>query len=290
MILALTKGYLCPTLSFNGKVHSVFKRSVNIATDQKETPLVSLLDDTLPETPTAYQCNWGTQKNLMAMVNVGDAVFMRGGIIRFSSPSSLAINTLAATNWSQAPPLPQINRERVKDNILVAEKVLAKHISKNEIQPLSSVDEYIYHLGLITPKCINSFPETLVKNIGYGIGLTPSGDDFLIGVMAVLASIQKLNPAAGEAFQCLQKQIPQGIAKTTDISAHYLSLALSQHFSKPVQWLIYYLFTATEIPTIEATITTNLNIGSSSGADTVAGIVYCIKKLLLSKQVKTDWY
>ncbi|MGR5063922.1 DUF2877 domain-containing protein [Photobacterium sp. DNB22_13_2] len=290
MIFALTKGYLCPTQPFNGTVHSVFRRSVNIITDHTETPWVSLLDDSLPATPTAYQCDLGSQKDLTIQVNKGDKVFMRGGVIRFSSPSSLTINTSSATNWPQAPPLLNIDIKSVKNNILIAESVLTKHVSEKEIQPLCSVDEYIKHLGLITPSCIHSFPETLVENIGDGRGLTPSGDDFLIGVMAVLASIQRLNPAADLAYQRLQQLVPQGITKTTDISAHYLSLALSRHFSKPVQWLIYHLFTATDRRIIEATITANLNIGSSSGADTVAGIMYCIKKLLLSKQVKTDWY
>ncbi|MGF1703469.1 DUF2877 domain-containing protein [Photobacterium makurazakiensis] len=282
MILALTMGYLCPDQPFNGIVHSVFRRSVNITTDLKETPWVSLLDDTLPATPTAYQCNFRSQKDLTTIINVGDKVFMRGGVIRICSSSAQAINTLAATNWSQAPPLSLINKKRIKNNILIAEEILTKHVSEKEKQPLHSVCKYIQHLGLITPICIYSFPEQITENIGYGKGLTPSGDDFLLGVLAVLSGLSQIHLEAATAYQRFQLHVPQNISKTTDISAHYLSLALSRHFSKPVQWLVYYLFTATDRPTMEAAITTNLNIGSSSGADTIAGIVYCINELLLS--------
>ncbi|WP_166645409.1 DUF2877 domain-containing protein [Photobacterium lutimaris] len=213
---------------------------------------------------------------------MGDTVFMRGEIIRLKPPSRLAINTVVATNWQQAPPLPFINKKRVWHNILIAERIFAEYISEKEKQPFISISEYIQYLGLNTPRCIYSLPEQLVENIGRGKGLTPSGDDFLLGVLAVLSYVREAHPDAATTYQRFQIQVPRDISKTTDISAHYLTLALSQHFSKPVQWLVYYLFTATDRLTIETAITTNLLIGSSSGADTIAGIVYCINKLLLS--------
>ncbi|SFU04906.1 hypothetical protein SAMN04487956_1801, partial [Halomonas saccharevitans] len=55
MIIAQSCGYLCPRQSFDGQVHSVFERSVNIVTGLRATPWLSILDTSLPATPTAFQ-------------------------------------------------------------------------------------------------------------------------------------------------------------------------------------------------------------------------------------------
>ncbi|MEH6533235.1 MAG: DUF2877 domain-containing protein [Photobacterium frigidiphilum] len=281
MIIALTKGYLCPSMSFDGKVHSVFTRSVNIVTDLKQTPWVSLLDVSLPETPTAFQCSLALSIDLTSRLNMGDSVFMRGGVIRFPSCSSLIINTLAATDWGKAPSFPQIDKEKIKKNVLMAETLLTDYISLNNKNYISSTSEYLNSLHIVTPNSIQVCPEQLISNIGNGKGLTPSGDDFLIGVLAVLSALHNTIPEADDIYHRLKVSMPYIIDKTTDISAHYLTLALSQHFSHPVQWLVYHLFYATDTNEIQAAVTTNLSIGSSSGADTIAGILYCINELLL---------
>lgn len=278
-MLALTKGYLCPTMSFNGRVHSVFRRSVNVTTDLIGTPWVSLLDSTLPATPTAYQCHFESLGDLIAKVNVGDEVFMRGGIIRIKSSVMLAVNTLTATEWQQVPPVLLFDSEKVRNNLIITEKILSEHLSKKEKIEIGSVDEYIAYLGLTLPNCIYHSSKELVKNIGFGKGLTPSGDDFLIGVMAVLSSLIDINPKAGIIHQNMQSAIRLNMDKTNDISAHYLSLALSRHFSYPVQWLVYYLLTQKEVSVINTAVVTNLSIGASSGADTIAGILYFLNEL-----------
>lgn len=266
-------------MSFNGKVHSVFRRSMNVTTDLIDTPWVSLLDSTLPTTPTAYQCHFESLGDLIAKVNVGDEVFMRGGIIRIKSSAMLAVNTLTAAEWQQAPPMLLFDSKKVRNNFIVTEKILSEHLSKKEKIEISSVDDYIAYLGLTLPNDIYHFSEELVKNIGFGKGLTPSGDDFLIGIMAVLSSLININPKAEIIYQSMQSAIRLNIDKTNDISAHYLGLALSRHFSHPVQWLVYYLLTQKEVSVINKAVITNLRIGASSGADTITGILYCLNEL-----------
>ncbi|MBP2280698.1 hypothetical protein H4W00_001511 [Psychrobacter sp. PL19] len=266
-------------MSFNGKVHSVFRRSMNVTTDLVETPWVSLLDSTLPATPTAYQCYFESLGDLITRVKVGDEVFMRGGIIRIKSSIMLAVNTLTAREWQQAPPVSVLDWEKVKNNLIITEKILSEHLSKKEQVEISSVDNYIAYLGLTLPNCIEHSSKELVKNIGFGKGLTPSGDDFLIGAMAVLSSLMGINPKAKIIYQNMQSAIRLNMDKTNDISAHYLGLALSRHFSYPVQWLVYYLLTQEEVSVINTAVVTNLSIGASSGADTIAGMLYFLNEL-----------
>lgn len=207
---------------------------MNITTDLVEIPLVSLLDKALPETPTGYQCNFKSTGELTAKVKMGDKVFMRGGIIRLQSTSSLEVNTLTATEWLRAPSLLRFNSNRIKKNIFITEGLLNKYISIKEETVIYSVNEYIESLDFILPNSIYSSPEKLAKNIGCGKGLTPSGDDFLIGILAVLSSITEMHPKAMILYQSLRTAIQININKTNDISAHYLKLALSCHFSHPV--------------------------------------------------------
>lgn len=282
MMLSLTKGYLCPTTPFNGEVHSVFRRSMNIKTDLVDTPWVSLLDTRLPATPTAYQCDFESIGALTNKIKVGDSLFMRGGMIRLKSAVNLEINTLTARKWQQAPALLTINHYRIKNNVGMTEALLGKYISSKEKLTIHSAAEYIQHLGLILPNCIYTHSDKLAKNIGHGKGLTPSGDDFLIGVLAVLSSLTTVHPQAETLFNQIKTAIQLNINKTNEISAHYLTLALCHHFSHPVQWLIHDLFTATDASTLNHRVMANLNIGASSGADTLAGIVYCLNNVLLN--------
>ncbi|MDB1125449.1 DUF2877 domain-containing protein [Vibrio algarum] len=279
MVVALSKGYLCPSKSLNGKVHSVFSRSVNIITDCKETPWISLLDISLPATPTAFQYSLSASVDLRAHLYRNDPVFIRGGVIRFPSFLSLSINTLTATNWKRAPILKKFSHCNVINNLRTAEKELLNFVSKNKKTPINSIDEYLQLLHIKVPNCIHDNPELLITNIGKGEGLTPSGDDFLIGVLAVLSGLKQCIPETDIIFKRLQVASIL-LSTTTDISAHYLELALAQHFSEPVQWLVYRLFNVTKEADIQVCMSININIGASSGADTAAGIIYCINKLL----------
>lgn len=124
---------------------------MNITTDLVEIPFVSLLDKALPETPTGYQCNFKSTGELTAKVKMGDKVFMRGGIIRFQSTSSLEVNTLTATEWLRAPSLLRFNSNRIKKNIFITEGLLNKYISIKEETVIYSVNEYIESLDFILP-------------------------------------------------------------------------------------------------------------------------------------------
>jgi hypothetical protein len=71
MIVAHGRGYLCPSQSFDGQVHSVFARAVNITTSLRQVPWVSVLDSSLPATPTSFQCRLAALGNLTAKLRVG---------------------------------------------------------------------------------------------------------------------------------------------------------------------------------------------------------------------------
>ncbi|TBM28617.1 DUF2877 domain-containing protein [Hafnia paralvei] len=101
--------------------------------------------------------------------------------------------------------------------------------------------------------------------IGLGPGLTPSGDDMLVGMMAVLhatsytAQLPSLLPD--------EKQLT---ALTTSVSASYLYYARRGYFSTTLHTLLRRLACGSQ--GIERSLESMLHHGHTSGADTLLGM------------------
>lgn len=106
----------------------------------------------------------------------------------------------------------------------------------------------------------------LAHLIGLGIGLTPSGDDFLCGALAGLI----LTGASDLHFtKSLKKAIRDSLANTNDISRAFLLCALEGKFSTAVHSLV-------SIPDCTDISTAFREIGHSSGIDTLCGILFSL--------------
>ena len=105
--------------------------------------------------------------------------------------------------------------------------------------------------------------DTLCQLIGLGIGLTPSGDDFLCGFLAGL----RLSLSESDRFrQILEKKICSHLNRTNEISAAFLHCAVLGQFSAPIHLLI------NPDITVEQIYRAFSDIGHSSGVDTLCGI------------------
>lgn len=107
------------------------------------------------------------------------------------------------------------------------------------------------------------------KLLGLGIGLTPSGDDFLSGILAGLILCDQNQSAFARA---LKKEIAGHLKDTNDISRAFLSCALKGQFSQSIKML-------QENPGADpGTIQENFQkIGHSSGIDSLCGIFFCLE-------------
>lgn len=104
----------------------------------------------------------------------------------------------------------------------------------------------------------------LCKLIGLGHGLTPSGDDFICGI---LAGIVMMNASEHPFSETLKEQLPLHFEETNDISRAFLSCALLNQFSFPVMELPH-------AASPDCILTAFKKIGHSSGVDTLCGIYY----------------
>lgn len=118
---------------------------------------------------------------------------------------------------------------------------------------------------------LSEIAKEMTRLIGLGIGLTPSGDDFLTGILAGISLCdQNQSPFAA----MLKIEINKHLSDTNDISRAFLTCALKGQFSQTIK-------TLQEHPDIDTTSIQEsfLKIGHSSGIDTLCGIYFYLNTL-----------
>ncbi|MBN2407559.1 MAG: DUF2877 domain-containing protein [Elusimicrobia bacterium] len=140
--------------------------------------------------------------------------------------------------------------------------LIEKHVKKkkNKIRSLKKLED------LITKASLRDI-------IGMGRGLTPSGDDFLVGSLNTTAAFSK------KLFKKLSSEISPGIEKTTSLSRHFLELALKKRAGEDIISLLKAIAAGNE-KNIDKYSENILNIGATSGYYTLRGIAWALKKIL----------
>ena len=124
----------------------------------------------------------------------------------------------------------------------------------------------------------------LSELIGLGPGLTPSGDDFLIGV---LFALDMGNSAEIRTFrQLLWQKILEHVEMTTDLSGQFLRCAGKGYFAAPLLDLHSAVFGGDK-KMLNETIRTIATIGHSSGCDTLSGILWVLKRFCTERRIET---
>jgi hypothetical protein len=119
--------------------------------------------------------------------------------------------------------------------------------------------------GAIRRRDAADFLDSARALIGLGEGLTPAGDDYLVGTLAVLHRLADGWPAAGAIARALTA--PTGDT-TTAVGAAFLRHAVAGEFSEPLRDLAM----AESAAAARAAGATLARMGATSGADTLAGM------------------
>ena len=123
--------------------------------------------------------------------------------------------------------------------------------------------------------------EAVRRAVGCGPGLTPAGDDVLVGILAVLTAppgAAGREPAAARLRAALTPVLPA----TTEISRALLAQASHGHVSRPV-WELARSVLSGRAPSAQARADV-LGTGATSGGDTCAGLVAACR--LLSRSLE----
>ena len=217
----------------------------------------------------------------------GNQVGIASGKLAFTD-ADLVITTQDLIAWQPKPPVSSILPISERQNRLIA---ASNRVSGSE-QPegLRALLPYLIPMpeqmqieaGQIPPvyKPVLNLdhdsnglpsPAALIELLGAGLGLTPSGDDFVIGLLLAFNRWQHLLPSSQNLKDINQQIIKAAYKKTTTISANLLECAskglADQRLIAALDWLVSDCEDGVQI------IDELLTWGSSSGRDAFVGFV-----------------
>lgn len=259
----------------NGEIHSIYRKTINIRMDGE---LLALQAFQSPVSPISLitELAEDSMKDLnlqerTAVTTIDSSVII--GPHRFSFQDTQIIQTVLKEKLS--PSCIQLLKENLKTVIFSShtrgfDTIFQSSQNADTALPsliLESARKYMSQAYYsILDKDYTSSSSSLCHLIGLGTGLTPSGDDFLCGLLAGLILIGKANSSFA---LLLKKEIRKNLSNTNDISRAFLLCALHDRFSCPVLAL-------TNMPDATSIHRSFEQIGHSSGIDTLCGILFAL--------------
>jgi hypothetical protein len=273
---------LPPQQEVIGQVHSCYARIINVRTPGGR--LLTFQGEGLLQAPLGLALATDVAV-LGTHLPVGALVIQDMPTAR-SYPAALRLYCLDALVWDgQVPAQPGLTTSALAGMAYGLADWLCLHTPERGLTPLLLALEHgpmglsATHAAAYTalaPLCsgrqefVVTTLLTLVKAlVGLGQGLTPSGDDFLVGLLAVLHVTGSLPCRAGSP---LHTQFCQCIRLgTSQLSGEFLCCAFEGHFAEPLVMLVQALC-APASDAWPAHAATLAAVGHSSGVDAMVGI------------------
>lgn len=281
---AVSRAQLVPTADWVGTVHSVFATTCNLAVGEL---LITVHDAARSHTPTSIRVRTSGPRPWSPTVQRGERVEQRDGWLQFGRhsldlsrvsvwlPASIRLRAGSPARQHQlahqlsfledfrrrsSPPMdPMLDRDARA--LTTALRALSGRVRSGTFHhPQPEIDALVKRL------------------LGSGPGLTPAGDDVLVGLLAVLSSAEDLvaehhsGQPMGPAAAGLRTAVSRHLLRTNDISANYLGLAVAGHFGESVGELLRALASGWSDRLLLDRAAAVISIGASSGADTLRGV------------------
>ena len=265
-------------------VHSVFRTSANLLYHGQ---LVTLLDDTRPLYPCAVRLG-----GPLPALTAGEPVLLcRERILFPRSGTTVMLDRAQVTSLSLLSPPSTLQQphpaaaEALRETILTRGKPegFAPLLTMLEASPSPLPDNpYVRYaadripalFAALRQRDAEAAGEAAYSIAGCGIGLTPSADDFLCGVMAsVLASAI----ARGEPNKWLPitaAMAERAAPRTNLISAAFLRQAACGQLSSDVLTLIRTLYSSVLSLRLPSAAMNVIAFGETSGTDILTGIYF----------------
>jgi Protein of unknown function (DUF2877) len=283
LFYAVSIGSAIPHDDFDAVIQSVFDSSVNLRLEGQDRLITVLISDHY-ELPQGIRLD---VKNVpFQTLTVDSRAVCRAGILHFSS-SPLTIDLRGASIWEAQltsiditkPAIRKawstiwqaLNRQqKLKQTDLIAEDLFQPDKGSSLTRKLSRP---VLDLIAATKRFdIEAAPDAARRMIGLGPGVTPTGDDVLLGYLAGLWSMagdEKEKLAFIESFGEILLQVTD---QTSEISRTYLYHAVHGQFSSSLINLANAIADG-QNDHLLSTTKDALRVGHSSGMDSVTGLL-----------------
>ena len=295
---ALSASVETPTMSFSGVIHSIFHHACNVSLEGDA--LLTLVSSEKGNPAQGIRLKTPPTFTFLNQLRVGQSVACRGGILRISG-SDLSVDLRTASLWHIDLKALRVDlRQRDTARAWVAAWLeLAKHRNRNGISAMIAGTPLPRHNPVISPgietlvdRAVQTVPALIgaTRNrqvdvaitavrplIGLGPGLTPSGDDFIVGYLAGLWSTTGSHSSRLRFMSSLGAWLSQAAADTNAISCTYIKSAVNGHVSEPIATLAQRFGQANSMDSVREATRTALQVGNTSGTDGVLGLLFgCI--------------
>ena len=282
---AVSVGSVVPP-SFCGQIHSVFEHAVNVQVAGSETLLTVFASETtdLPQGIRVSPTGLWTQP-----LSPRQAVKRQGGRLDLGE-AGISIELSGApvyhgTLQGICPDRMTLNRRLawVEQNLRALEGSHPGPLEKRISAALSQLTE------AVRIRDREGIQHSTADLVGLGPGLTPSGDDILVGFSAGLRCTAR-NKNSEFLFRALQANA----ARTNDISRTYLLLAARGLYSSSLRTLCQAIcadrnsYSAISRSFLEKSAQVVLHTGHTSGRDTVRGLLAGFEVWLLGILIPLD--
>jgi hypothetical protein len=270
ILVVETIGYRVPQTQCTGRVHSVFARACNLACEASDFALLTLCSSTAADGPTTLRLAGGAPLDLRDLFERGERFTGRRGVVR---TPRVELRWLRAVTWQPSAPGPLLPRARIDANLRRAEQHLARHRCTRtnviDCQAAPVIAALCDACGALDP---GAAQRQVARLVGWGEGLTPAGDDFLVGLLAGLDGWPRCDEPPHPLRDAVASAITAQLHRTTEIAAHFLRLAVDGHFAAPLIGLCQALLGDDDDKRVDHSLGAALAIGATSGADVVSGL------------------
>lgn len=249
-----------------GLVHSVFDKAVNIVTSGKnrDIALLTLLcadSDIMPAALISSMSSGSWRE----YCKIGDYVIFTKDVIYLNS-TPLIIGVSDAVIWKSVTcqdikDLPKLSYEEMIARCEHVELYLEGNGIKKNIFPVESIVHF-----------------DVVNLLGLGDGLTPSGDDFLAGMLFAMYFVRMVYKWETDLLSAITDAILQNLtAKTNQISGHFLRYACEGLWGRATERFMLALF-ENDDDMLYKTIMEKASYGATSGIDEIQGIMFGLRE------------
>ncbi len=278
------------------QVHSVFLRACNIETDSGE--LVTLLAPGSGNLPHGIRCALPFAPRYTRL-RQGQAATLEGAALRIPAVNFVMDFSRAAV-WNgtlaASPDLRSAGAQRALRELC---EVLREQAPDQGVAPalFSSGSAHstleralVARIGQTLPilaratetNDAGAVVSALSALVGLGTGLTPAGDDFIVGYLAALWSRSCRKPGIAALLHALAVPVGQLSLHTNAISRQMLLDALQGHFAERLIEVVRCVCDGGEIA---GAAMRALEVGHSSGADVLCGLLFGYSPTLVARLI-----
>ncbi|MDZ7672241.1 MAG: DUF2877 domain-containing protein [Halanaerobiales bacterium] len=256
-----------------GKVNSIFDHVINISTDKYHG--FAITDQTVIMAPYHIKLSNNNFKKIRKYLNENSIILIDNNYIKYNNKFLKYNNKnsfhgiIKETSYNKDKLIKNteyIIKNFAKNGSLDKTIINFKSIIKGDLQLLTPLQKHFYKIL----KDIINGKKNANDLLGLGIGLTPTGDDFIVGYLSAVEA-----GLCDDKYQFRDVLTTKGIFnKTTNVSALHLNGVLEHRFNAQLVVLyknidnsdINYINNAKKL----------IKIGSTSGLDMLSGIYFAL--------------